>query len=69
MKHSLFILMFITLFCSSCSYTPEERAEKVVKDYISAIRDNDYRKESSLTYEHEYDYAVTEGVDMSLIQI
>lgn len=43
--------MLILLFCSSCNYTPEERAEKVVKDYISAIRYDNYRKQYSLTYD------------------
>lgn len=50
-NHSLFILIFTILICSSCSYTPEERVEKVVKDYISAIQDGNYSKESSLAYE------------------
>jgi len=39
----------ILLIMASCTYTPEERAEKVVKDYCKAIQKNNWEKESALT--------------------
>lgn len=43
--------MTLLLLMASCSYTPEERAEKVVKDFCLAIQKNDYNKEDALMYD------------------
>lgn len=43
--------MWMLILLASCSYTPEERAVEAVKDYCSALKDNDWEKKSALTYD------------------
>lgn len=51
----LIMALIVAIGLSSCSYTPEERAEKTVKEFCKAIKDGNVGKQYSLTY-HESDY-------------
>lgn len=50
MRKYLVIHVFFFFLLTSCSYTPEERAEKVVKEFVSALKKGNWDKIESLTY-------------------
>lgn len=63
MKAYITSVILAVLLLTSCSYTPEERAEKTVKEFCKAIQENNYNKETSLTYDETLVEAVEEATE------